>query len=339
MLTQNLPTAAPGWTPGPRPGGGDRAVVQRAFLCAPPPPLALHRHLTPRPPPALSSEPGLQGEAPGLPFHCSPIPPAASLGEPLPQLPVRPLHFFPPSDQTGLENAKPTPWLISEAEKGGPDPHGSGSLRRAAWAAGPLNFRAAQSLPLSGCASALPPPRAVSPAARGADRRPLKAALFPAALRAHLPHLPHAGGRGRSSQLAGEGKGQAGGRATPPPRRRTCASGRGEPPSPSFGGSSAWRNKKPWKARSHGRTACPRLGLRSAGATVWMERAVSGRSSTGVTRGQGSAQPGRQPGTRDLGLAQNRVSRGLTSVGHATRSFTQAAGRRACEVGGIRGET
>lgn len=46
----------------------------------------------------------------------------------------------------------------------------------------------------------------------------------------------------------------------------------------------------------------------AAGATVWMERAVSGRSSAGITRGQGSAQPGWQPGTRDLGLAQNRVS-------------------------------
>lgn len=208
-----------------------------------------------------------------------------------------------------------------------------------------MNFRAAQSLPLSGCASALPPPRAVSPAARGADRRPLKAALCPAALRAHLPHLPHAGGRGRSSQLAGEAKGRAGGRATPPPRRlHVCQWERRASISKLRRVLRVEKQKAMESALSQTNSlpsAWAALGPRraAAGATVWMERAVSGRSSTGVTRGQGSVQPGRQPGTRDLGLAQNRVSRGLTSVGHATRSFTQAAGRRACEVGGIRGET
>lgn len=277
-------------------------------------PRALHSAaLTPPQPPALSSVPGLQGEAPGLlagtqvpelPRRCHPIPPAAEpRGTPPPSSLCEPLHFFPPSDQMGLKTANKTPCI--DFRGCGSRARPSQGVRRGLRLGGPGGWAfepgAAQSL--------LSLRLRLSPAALGrlpahCDHRPpspLRAALC--AGRPSAPLTSRTTGRQRPVPTW-HGHRQRG-RASRPPRRRQ-AGGEGTP------ARKLWRvlhvEKQKQSQRPPSRTsslvsARAALGEREAGPQFeWRE---------GVTPGSG--QPGRQRGTRDVGLAPNCVSRGLTS--------------------------
>lgn len=105
---------------------------------------------------------------------------------------------------------------------------------------------------------------------------------------------------------------------------------RGEHPFASLGGSSTWRNKKQFKALPPDRQ--PELGSTALGgghgereAGPQCEWRASPRVRAAGNQGRGT---GTEPCLPWTGL-----------MGHATRSFTQAAGRRVCECAGTRGET